>query len=280
MADVRVITPDDLDPSLGFVGELYDDTSLCPADSVGKVGITDLTRHLPRDILVGDGIIVVNSNTGQARVADMSVVTGVRKPILWVRYYEGEDFVNDTGITDQLPPIPVGGGRLLYDFRSSHFYKYAPLTLNIRNHAPFTAYWVRVNYTTWTLEKVGSLSPAGVHEEFSPSAVTLRFSKSPQMQHYDYDTGESWNYILCIDYEDAEDQYGISSTDIHRTLTNRAGYPFDVGIELTLDYGHAPTVWTGPVGSAHIERSGDTELRSSSGAGRTFDVSIVRELMT
>lgn len=280
MADVSVITPDDLDPSLGFVGELYDDTSLCPADSVGKVGITDLARHLPRDILVGDGIIVVNSNTGQARVADMSVVTGVRKPILQVRYYEGEDFANDAGITDQLPPIPVGGGRLLYDFQSSHFHKYAPLTLNIRNHTPFTAYWVRVNYTTRALEKAGSLSPAGVHEEFSPSAVTLRFSKSPQMQHYDYDTGESWNYILCIDYEDAEDQYGISSTDIHKTLTNRACCPYDIGIELTLDYGHAPTVWTGPVGSAHIDRSADTDLRSSSGVGRTFDVSIVRELPT
>ena len=280
MADVRVITPDDLDPSLGFVGELYYDASLRPADSVGKVGITDLARHLPRDILVGDGIIVVNSNTGQARVADMSVVTGVRKPILQVRYYEGEYFVNDTGITDQLPPIPVGGGRLLYDFKSSYFHKYAPLTLNIRSHAPFTAYWVRVNYTTWTLEKVGSLSPVGVHEKFSPSAVTLRFSQSPQMQHYDYDTGESWNYILCIDYEDAEDQYGISSTDIHTTLTNHAVYPYDVGIELTLDYGHAPTVWTGPVGSAQIDRSGDTDLRSSSGASRTFDVSIVRELTT
>ena len=280
MTDVKVITPDDLDPSLGFVGEFYYDNSLRPADSVGKVGITDLARHLPRDILVGDGIIVVNSNTGQARVADMSVVTGVRKPILQVRYYEGEDFVNDTGITNQLPPIPVGGGRLLYDFQSSYFHKYAPLTLNIRSPAPFTAYWVKVNSTTWALEKVGSLSPAGVHEEFSSSAVTLRFSKSPQMQHYDYDTGESWNYILCIDYEDAEDQYGISSTDIHRTLTNRAVYPFDVGIELTLDYTYAPTVWTGPVGSAYIERSGDTDLRSSSGAARTFDVSIVRELTT
>lgn len=280
MADVKVITPDDLDPSLGFVGELYYDNSLRPADSVGKVGITDLTRHLPRDILVGDGIIVVNSNTGQARVADMSVVTGVRKPILQVRYYEGEDFVNDMGITNQLPPIPVGGGRLLYDFKSSYFHKYAPLTLNIRSPAPFTAYWVKVNSTTGALEKVGSLSPAGVHEEFSPSAVTLRFSKSPQMQHYDYDTGESWNYILCIDYEDAEDQYGISSTDIHKALTNHAVYSFDVGIELTLDYTYAPTVWTGPVGSAYIERSGDTDLRSSSGAARTFDVSIVRELMT
>ena len=280
MKDVKVITPADLDPSLGFVGEFYYDNSLRPADSVGKVGITDLARHLPRDILVGDGIIVVNSNTGQARVADMSVVTGVRKPILQVRYYEGEDFVNDLYITNQLPPIPVGGGRLLYDFKSSYFYKYAPLTLNIRSPAPFTAYWVKVNSTTWALEKVGSLSPAGVHEEFSPSAVTLRFSKSPQMQHYDYDTGESWNYILCIDYEDAEDQYGISSTDIHRTLTNRAGYPFDVGIELTLDYTYAPTVWTGPVGSAYIERSSDTDLRSSSGVGRTFDVSIVRELTT
>ena len=51
MADARVITPDDLDPSLGFVGELYHDASLRPADSVGKVGVTDLTRHLPRDIL-------------------------------------------------------------------------------------------------------------------------------------------------------------------------------------------------------------------------------------
>ena len=280
MKDVKVITPADLDPSLGFVEEFYYDNSLRPADSVGKVGITDLARHLPRDILVGDGIIVVNSNTGQARVADMSVVTGVRKPILQVRYYEGEDFVNDMGITNQLPPIPVGGGRLLYDFKSSYFHKYAPLTLNIRSHAPFTAYWVRVNYTTWTLEKVGSLSPAGVHEEFSSSAVTLRFSESPQMQHYDYDTGESWNYILCIDYEDAEDQYGISSTDMHKALTNRAVYPFDVGIELTLDYTYAPTVWTGPVGSAYIERSGDTDLRSSSGAARTFDVSIVRELTT
>ena len=280
MKDVKVITPADLDPSLGFVEEFYYDNSLRPADSVGKVGITDLARHLPRDILVGDGIIVVNSNTGQARVADMSVVTGVRKPILQVRYYEGEDFVNDMGITNQLPPIPVGGGRLLYDFKSSYFHKYAPLTLNIRSHAPFTAYWVRVNYTTWTLEKVGSLSPAGVQEKFSSSAVTLRFSESPQMQHYDYDTGESWNYILCIDYEDAEDQYGISSTDMHKALTNHAVYPFDVGIELTLDYTYAPTVWTGPVGSAYIERSSDTDLRSSSGAARTFDVSIVRELTT
>ena len=280
MADVKVITPDDLDPSLGFVGELYHDTSLRPADSVGKVGITDLTRHLPRDILTGDGVIVVDSNTGKARVADMSVVTGVRKPILWVRYYEGEDFVNDLIITNHLPPIPVGGGRLLYDFKSSYFHKYAPLTLNIRSHAPFTAYWVKVNFTTWALEKVGSLSPAGVHEEFSPFAVTLRFSERPQMHHYDPDTGESWNYILCIDYEDTEDQYGLSSTDIHRTLTNHAGYPYDVGIELTLDYKHAPTVWARRVGSVKIERSDDTDLRSSSGVGRTFDVSIVRELTT
>lgn len=280
MDDVRVITPDDLDPSLGFVEELYHDNSLRPADSVGKVGITDLARHLPKDVLVGDGIIVVDSSTGQARVADMSVLTGVRKPIFRVRYYEGEDFVNDMGLTDQLPPIPVGGGRLLYDFQSPYFYKYAPLTLNIRNYAPFTAYWVRVNYTTWALEKVDSLSPAGVHEEFSPSAVTLRFSQSPQMQHFDDATGESWNYILCIDYEDAEAQYGYSSTDIHWVLTTHAGYPSDVGIELTLDYGHAPTVWVGPVGSAHIERSTDTDLRSSSGDSRTFDVSIVRELVT
>ena len=277
MDDVRVITPDDLDPSLGFVEELYHDTSLRPADSVGKVGITDLARHLPRDILGGDGIIVVDSNTGLARVADMSVVTGVRKPILRVRYYEGEAFVNDMILTDQLPPIPVGGGRLFYGFQSSYFHKYAPLTLNIRNHAPFTAYWVRVNYTTWTVDKAGSFSPAGVQEEFSSSAVTLRFSQSPQMHHYDYNTGESWNYALCIDYEDAEDQYGYSSTDIHKALTTHAGYPYDVGIELTLDYGYAPTVWVGPVGSAHIERSADTDLRSSSGASRTFDVSIVRE---
>lgn len=280
MTDVKVITPNDLDPSLGFVEELYHDASLRPADSVGKVGVTDLTRHLPRDILAGDGVIVVDSNTGQARVADMSVVTGVRKPILRVRYYEGEDFVNDMGITNQLPPIPVGGGRLLYDFKSSYFHKYAPLTLNIRSHAPFTAYWVKVNSTTGALEKVGSLSPAGVHEEFSPSAVTLRFSERPQMQHYDSDAGESWNYILCIDYEDTEAQYGISSTDIHTALTNRAGYPSDVGIELTLDYKHAPTVWAGRGSSAYIERSGNADLRSSSGIARTFDVSIVRELMT
>lgn len=280
MDDVRVITPDDLDPSLGFVGELYYDNSLRPADSVGKVGITDLARHLPRDILASDGIIVVDSNTGLARVADMSVVTGVRKPILRVRYYEGEAFVNDMVLTDQLPPIPVGGGRLIYGFQSSYFHKYAPLTLNIRNYAPFTAYWVKVNYTTWTVEKAGSFSPAGVQEEFSSSAVTLRFSQSPQMHHYDDDTGESWNYALCIDYEDAEDQYGYSSTDIHWALTNHAGYPSGVGVELTLDYGHAPTVWVGPVGSAHIEHSTDTDLRSSSGYSRTFDVSIVRDIPT
>ena len=268
MADHKVVLLDDLDPMFGFTEYLYrGEPHIQPQGSYGKVALLDITRHLPKDVIIETGVIVTD-HTGKPRLADVSVLTGVKSPLAYVKWQDSDTFFAETYATDSLPPKPVGGERLFISITVNKLRRFSPITVSFRSYATYHLYLVGYDEMQHTIKPFTFTTTT--HIEGGENVVFTTESTLPHF--YDMDTGDSVKALLCVDISDTEETSGISANAVADQLTTKATIPGMEGVEVFINSAHAPTMWWGTM----LVTDGDSDKLSSAGRSSTFTVDIQR----
>lgn len=268
MTDHKVVLLDDLDPMFGFTENLYEgETQIQPQGSYGKVALLDITRHLPKGIIIDTGVIVTDHN-GKPRLADISTLTGVKSPLASVKWQDSDTFFAETYATDSLPPKPVGGKRLFISIMVNQLRQFSPITVAFRSYATYHLYLVGYDEMQHTIKPFTFTTTTHI-----VGGENVVFTTESSLPHfYDMDTGDSVKALLCVDISDTEETSGISANAFANQLMTKATTPGMEGVEVFINPTHAPTMWSGSM----IFTDNDGDKLSSAGSASTFTVDVQR----
>lgn len=269
MIDHKVVLLDDLDPMFGFTEDLYKwELQIQPQGSHGKVALLDITRHLPKDIIINTGVIVTD-HTGKPRLADASAITGVKSPLAHVTWQDSDTFFATTYATDSLPPKPVGGGRLFISIVVNQLGRFSPMAVSFRSSAPCSLYWVGYDNMQHEIKPFTFTTTTRI--EADQHVVFYVDYSLPYF--YDTDTGDSIQALLCMDIPDTWETSSIPVEDFISQLMSKAVTPHTDGVEVSITPRQIPTMWWG----SGIRTNNDNTKYSSTGTSSTFTVDIQRQ---